>query len=90
MNYQQIIPVTEARPILGRLVENLSIDSVIGLTKGGRVMGVVISPNYLNLLQANTKKVLSKTFIDETTSPYIRDFTDEEIKEWLKEDALVP
>ena len=89
MNYQQIIPVTEARPILGSLLDTLDPDNVIGLTKGGKVMGVVISPNYLNMLQNNTRKVLSKTFIDETTSPYIRDFTDEEIKEWLKEDALV-
>lgn len=89
MNYQQIIPVTEARPILGSLLDTLDSDNVIGLTKGGRVVGVVVSPNYLSMLQANTKRVLSKTFIDETTSPYIREFSDEEIKEWLKEDALV-
>lgn len=89
MNYQQIIPVTEARPILGSLLDSLHFDNTIGLTKGGRVVGVVISPNYLNMLQTNTKKVLSKTFIDDTTSPYIREFSDEEIKEWLKEDALV-
>lgn len=89
MNYQQIIPVTEARSILGSLLDSLDSDNVIGLTKSGRVVGVVVSPNYLDMLQTNTKRVLSKTFIDETTSPYIREFSDEEIKEWLKEDALV-
>ncbi|MEK7504042.1 MAG: hypothetical protein AAB550_00870 [Patescibacteria group bacterium] len=89
MNYQQIIPVTEARPILGSLLDTLDSNNVIGLTKGGRVVGVVVSPNYLDMLQTNTKKVLAKTFIDETTRPYIREFSDEEIKEWLKEDALV-
>lgn len=89
MNYQQIIPVTEARPILGSLLNTLEPANIIGLTRGGRVMGVIVSPNYLDMLQAKAKKVLSKTYIDETTSPYIRDFTDEEINEWLKEDALV-
>lgn len=89
MNYQQIIPVTEARPILGSLLNTLEPTNIIGLTRGGRVMGVIVSPNYLDMLQTKAKKVLSKTFIDETTSPYIRDFTDEEIKEWIKEDALV-
>ena len=89
MTYQQILPVTAARPILGSLVDLVSDDKVIGLTKGGRVKAVVVNPDYLNMLQNNARKVLAKTYIDETTSPYIRDFSDEEIKEWLKEDALV-
>ena len=69
MNYQQIIPVTEARPILGSLLDTLDSNNVIGLTKGGRVVGVVVSPNYLDMLQTNTKKCWQKLLLTKRLDP---------------------
>ena len=89
MNYQQIIPVTEARPILGSLVDQVSGDEIIGFTKSGRVRAVLVDSKYFDKLTKISKTALQKTYFDPKVDKYVREFTDKEIAEWLKEDAIV-
>ncbi len=89
MNYQQIIPVTEARPILGSLVDQVSGDEIVGFTKSGRVKAVLVDSKYFDQLTKISKTAMQKTYFDPKVDQYVREFTDEEIAEWLKEDAIV-
>ena len=85
---KSIIPVTSARNKLGDLAEKVSGENYIILTKGGVAKAALVDIDYLIKLQSEVKKIYQKTFIDPRLLSYIREFTDEEINEWLEEDRL--
>ncbi len=83
-----IMSVTEARSKLGNLAENVSGEQFILLTKGGRAAAALVDVDYLDKLQKQVKAIWQKTYIDPSLLPYTRKFSDEEIKEWEKEDRF--
>lgn len=83
-----IIPVTKARGKLGDLARSVKGDDYIILTKGGNPQAALVDINYLTRLEEEVKKTYSKTFIDPKFLPFTRQFSDPEIEEWIKEDAL--
>lgn len=85
---QSIIPVTSARNKLGNLAEKVSGEKYVILTKGGIPKAALVDIEYLTKLENEVKKIYQKTFIDPNLLSYTREFTDEEIKEWLEEDRL--
>lgn len=87
-NPVNIIPVTSARGKLGDLTEKVSGENYVILTKGGNPKAALVDINYLVKLQQEVKKIYQKTFIDSKLLPFTREFSDEEIKQWAKEDTL--
>lgn len=83
-----IIPITQARGKLGRLTEKVVGENYIILTKGGNPKAALVDLNYLTKLQKEVKMIYQKTFIDPSLLPFSREFSDKEIEEWGKEDAL--
>ncbi|MBI3577290.1 type II toxin-antitoxin system Phd/YefM family antitoxin [Candidatus Gottesmanbacteria bacterium] len=83
-----IVPITQARSKLGDLTDRVSGDRYIILTKGGNAKAALVDIVYLTKLQNDLKKLYQKTYIDPTLITYTREFSDEEIQEWLKEDTL--
>lgn len=90
MNIQpaNIIPITQARSKLGDLADSVSMNRYIILTKGGNPKAALVDIAYLTKLQNDLKRLYQKTYIDPALVPYTREFSDEEIREWLKEDTL--
>ncbi|MDP2860362.1 MAG: type II toxin-antitoxin system prevent-host-death family antitoxin [bacterium] len=84
-----IIPVTQARAMLGDLVKSVSGENYVILTKGGSPKAAIVDFKYLIKIQKEIGEIYKKTFIDPTLSPYLREFSDKEIEEWQKEDSLV-
>ena len=87
-NPLNIIPITKARGNLGNLAEQVAKDNYIILTKDGSPKVALVDILYLTNLEKQVRKAYGKTFIDPKLLKYTRIFTDEEIKEWEKEDAL--
>lgn len=83
-----IIPITKARSRLGKLVDQAIKDNYIILTKDGSPKAAIVDIEYLTNLENQVRKTYKKTFIDPKLLKYTREFTQEEIKEWEKEDAL--
>lgn len=83
-----IVPITKARGKLGNLAEKVSKNNYIILTKDGSPKAALVNVSYLANLEKQVKKIYGKTFIDPKLLKYTREFTDKEIKEWEKEDAL--
>lgn len=83
-----IIPITEARGRLGDLAEKTIGEKFIVFTKNGRPKTAMVDINYLKRLQEQVKSITQNTYIDPTLIPFTRKFTNEEIKEWEKEDRL--
>lgn len=83
-----IIPITKARSRLGNLADKASKENYIILTKDGSPKVALVDISYLTNLENQVKKAYRKTFIDPKLLKYTREFTDEEIKAWEKEDAL--
>jgi len=88
INPLNIIPITRARSKLGNLAEKVAKDKYIILTKDGSPKAAIVDISYLAHLENQVKKAYKKTFIDPKLLRYTREFTDEEIKVWEKEDAL--
>jgi len=90
MNYltTNIIPITKARGKLGDLAEQVKGDRYIILTKGGQAEAALVDIDYLARLEEEVAKIYQQTFIDPKLLPFTREFTSEEIDEWLKEDRL--
>lgn len=82
-----IIPLTKARAKLGDLASLAKDENYIVLTKGGSPKAALVDINYLNRLQKEVKNIYQKTYIDPKLLPFTREFSDEEIDEWQKEDA---
>lgn len=83
-----IIPLSKARAKLGNLTDKVNGENYVVLTKGGSPKAAIVDIKYLNKLQQQLRSIYQKTYIDPKLIPYTRDFSDEEIAEWLKEDAL--
>ncbi|HCM82542.1 MAG: hypothetical protein UV63_C0016G0010 [Microgenomates group bacterium GW2011_GWC1_43_11] len=83
-----IIPITEARSMIGELTKQVSGNKYVILTKGGKPKAALVDVLYFQKLQNDLAKLYQKTYIDPTLLPYTREFSDEEIKEWEKEDQL--
>lgn len=83
-----IIPLTKARAKLGNLANQIKDDDYIILTKGGSPRAALVDIDYLNKLQKAVKNIYQKTYIDPKLLPFTREFSDEEIEQWQKEDAL--
>ncbi|KKQ28443.1 MAG: hypothetical protein A3H17_01190 [Candidatus Levybacteria bacterium RIFCSPLOWO2_12_FULL_37_14] len=81
-----IIPITKARSELGNLADQATKDNYIILTKDGSPKVALVDIQYLTSLENQVKKTYRKTFIDPKLLRYTREFSDEEIKEWEKED----
>lgn len=85
---QNIVPLTRAREELGMLTEKVSGDNYILLTKGGEPEAILVDVAYFLKLQEDVKKIYQKTFINPALIKYTREFSDEEIAQWLVEDKL--
>lgn len=83
-----IIPITKARSELGNLADQAIKDSYIILTKDGSPKVALVDIDYLTSLEKQVRKTYQKTFIDPKLLKYTREFSDEEIEEWKKEDLL--
>lgn len=89
LNYPfNIIPITKARSKLGKLADQATKDNYIILTKDGSPKAALVNIQYLTSLENQLRKTYKKTFIDPKLLKYTRKFTEEEIKEWEKEDIL--
>lgn len=53
-----VIPVTQARRDLLKLVENMDEDTQVGFTKRGKIRAVLVSPEYLEGLK-ETARILA-------------------------------
>ncbi len=83
-----IIPLTKARAQLGDLANMVRGENYIVLTKGGSPKAALVDIDYLNKLQKEIKNIYQKTYIDPKLLPFTREFSDQEIAEWQKEDTL--
>lgn len=83
-----IIPITKARSQLGNLAQKVTKDNYVILTKDGSPKVALVDISYLANLERQVRKAYGKTFIDPKLLKYTREFSDEEIKEWEKEDVL--
>lgn len=83
-----IIPITKARSRLGKLADEATKDNYIILTKDGSPKAAIVDIEYLTSLENQVRKTYKKTFIDPKLLKYTREFTNADIKEWEKEDAL--
>lgn len=83
-----IIPITKARGKLGDLAERVRGENYVILTKDGSPKAALVDLSYLAQLEEEVGKRYQKTFIDPKLLPLTREFTDEEIKAWKKEDTL--
>lgn len=88
MNGTNIVPLSKARAKLGDLTDKVSGENYVVLTKGGSPKAAIVDIKYLNKLQQQLRSIYQKTYIDPKLIPYTREFSDEEIAQWLKEDAL--
>lgn len=87
---QQIISLTEARSNLSKLVKETERDKLFFLTKGGKPKVVLVGINLWSKINRDVRRFTQKTFITPQVLPFTRDFSDKEIKRWLKEDKLTP
>lgn len=83
-----IIPLTKARARLGDLTEVAKGENYVVLTKGGSPKAALVDIDYLNKLQKALKAIYQKTYIDPKLLSFTREFSNEEIEQWQKEDAL--
>lgn len=90
MNIQnsKIIPVSEARAKLSNLLDQAKNNQYFLLTRGGKVKAALVDINYLEKLQKDLSRLYGKTYIDPKLLPLTREFSDEEIAQWLKDDQL--
>lgn len=81
-----VIPVSEVRTNLSSLLDKAKKDNYVIITKGGRVQAAIVDINYLTKLQQDLSKIYSKTYIDPKLLPRTREFSNQEIDLWLKEE----
>lgn len=83
-----IIPITQARTRLSDLLKTVQRDDYVILTKGGSPKAALVDIAYLQKLEQEVQTLYKKTFIDPTLLPFTREFSNEEIAAWQKEDQL--
>lgn len=88
MNTLNIIPITKARSRLGDLADMAIASNYYVLTKGGSPSVALVDFEYFKKMEDTVKLMYQKTFIDPKLEKYTREFTNQEIDEWQKEDQL--
>lgn len=88
MNTLNIIPITKARSRLGDLADMAIASNYYVLTKGGSPSVALVDFEYFKKMEDTVKLMYQKTFIDPKLEKYTREFTNQEIEEWQKEDQL--
>lgn len=83
-----IVPITQARSKLGDLAELAVADKYFILTKGGSPTVALVDFEYLKRLENTVRKITQKTYIDPSLEQYTREFSDEEVEQWQKEDQI--
>ncbi len=86
LNNQPIIPVSEARSQLTKLVSKAKENKIVLLSKSGKIKAALVDVDYLEKLQADLERLYGKTYIDPSLLPLTRQFSNSEIEQWLKED----
>lgn len=84
----KIIPISEARSNLSKLVNLAKGDKFFLLTKGGKPQVALVDIDYLERLLRDLEDLYKKTYIDPKLLPLTRKFSRLEIKQWQKEDKL--
>ncbi len=84
----KIIPISKARANLSSLVNATTGSNYFLLTRGGKPQVALVDIKYLEKLQSDLSKIYQKTYIDPKLLLLTREFSDQEIKEWLEEDKL--
>lgn len=82
-----ILPISQARGILGDLTEQVQGSDYIILTKSGSPKAALVDIKYLIRLQKDLSRMYKKTFITKELLPFTRQFSDAEIASWDAEDA---
>jgi len=88
INQANIYPVSQARNLFTKLVDDVKKAKAFFVTKKGKVKAALVDIDYLQKMQKDLSILYKKTFIDKNLLPYTREFSDEEIKEWQDEDKL--
>ena len=83
-----LIPVSDARGKLGKLVNLVGKKGSFVFTQRGNPKAVLVDVKLWNKLIKRLSDLYQKTYIDPKLVSYTREFTDQEISQWLKEDQL--
>ena len=83
-----LIPVSDARAKLGKLVNLVGKKGSFVFTQRGNPKAVLVDVKLWNKLIKRLSDLYQKTYIDPKLVSYTREFTDQEISQWLKEDQL--
>lgn len=87
-NQNPVYPVSEAREKFSKLIDRINKNKTILVTKQGRIKAALVDFEYLKQMQNDLSSLYKKTYIDKKLMPKTRIFSNSEIREWLKEDAL--
>lgn len=85
---ETIVPLADARAEIGRLTDKLKEFKTIILTKRGRPKAVLVEVDYWEKILKQLQVLTTKTFIKKDLLPYTREFSNQEISDWQKEDQL--
>lgn len=83
-----IISITKARSQLGKLADSAVADNYFVLTKGSNPLVALVDFGYLQKLESMIESIFQKTYINPKLEKFTREFTNEEILQWQKEDQL--
>jgi prevent-host-death family protein len=86
--FSKVIPLTDARAQIGSLTDALDELKAVLLTKRGRPKAVLVATDYWEKIINQLSVLTQKTYIKKSLLPYTREFADDEINAWLKEDEL--
>ena len=85
---QNIIPVSDARSKLGWLVSQVGKKRSYVFTQRGNPKAVLVDVGLWTEILRRLKEIYQTTYIDPKLNKYTREFSDQEISQWLKEDKL--
>lgn len=83
-----VIPLADARAEIGKITDRLEELKTVLLTKRGRPKAVLVDVGYWRKIVKQLEVLTRKTFITKELLPFTREFSDQEIEEWLKEDQI--
>ncbi len=86
--FSKVVPLTDARAQIGSLTDALVELKTVLLTKRGRPKAVLVATDYWEKITSQLEILTQKTYIKKDLLPLTREFTDNEIETWLKEDKL--
>lgn len=83
-----VIPLSDARADISSLTDRPAKLKTVLLTKRGRPKAVLVDVGYWNKVVNQLGVLTKRTYIKKELLPFTRDFSSQEISEWLKEDQL--